>query len=270
MALKAFMDDSADENGIYVLAGHIATAGVWVEFTKEWEEMLPRGTLNKDNRFHFKMSEMAMNSERMERVGSFFRILERHDIYSVSCKINIAELKRAMSRIWVLGYSVDWGPYDRPFIVTFRVMMDYLHDRRELFPSLPMDEKIDFIFDSQSEKGIIYAAWDDYLLSKSPESRNRYGATPRFEDDNEFLPIQAADLWAWWVRKWYKDGNLTDRLGDDESISVKGIVESNKPHRAIFISYSEDQLAKTFKSIASAMLPNEVIYDSGFSGIVWP
>ena len=128
-----------------------------------------------------------MNSERMERARAFFRILENHDIYSVSCKINISELKRAMTRIWALGRSFHWGPYDKPFIVTFRVLMDYLHDRRELFPSLPREEKIDFIFDNQSEKGVIYSVWDDYLRSKSPHSRNLYGSTPRFEDDNDLL-----------------------------------------------------------------------------------
>jgi hypothetical protein len=269
MAMQAFMDDSSDENGVYVLAGHIATEGVWAAFSKEWEGMLRFGILNKEGRFHFKMSEMAMNSERMERAGAFFRILENHDIYSVSCKINISELKRAMTRIWALGRSFHWGPYDKPFIVTFRVLMDYLHDRRELFPSLPREEKIDFIFDNQSEKGVIYSVWDDYLRSKSPHSRNLYGSTPRFEDDNDLLPIQAADLWAWWVRKWYKDGSLTNNLDEDESLFVKGVIQSKKRNRAVFISYSEDQLADTFKSMALAMFPNEFVYDTGFSGQVW-
>lgn len=54
------------------------------------------------------------------------------------------------------------------FIVTFRVLMDYLHDRRELFTSLLREEKIDFIFDNQSEKAVIYSVLDDYLRSKPP------------------------------------------------------------------------------------------------------
>jgi hypothetical protein len=49
MAMQAFMDDSSDENGVYVLAGHIATEGLWAAFSKEWEGMLRLGTPRHSN-----------------------------------------------------------------------------------------------------------------------------------------------------------------------------------------------------------------------------
>jgi hypothetical protein len=51
-------------------------------------------------------------------------------------------------------------------------------------------------------------------------------------------------------------------LEEDESLFVKGVIQSKKRNRAVFISYSEDQLADTFKSMALAMFPNEFVYDT--------
>jgi hypothetical protein len=38
--------------------------------------------------------------------------------------------------------------------------------------------------------------------------RDLFGTAPRFESDECFLPLQAADFWAWWVRRGYEDGKL--------------------------------------------------------------
>jgi hypothetical protein len=69
MVLQAFIDESYSNDGTYVLAGYIASVEEWASFSREWQELLPYGTLDKDDQFHFKMSEMAINEERMKRVG---------------------------------------------------------------------------------------------------------------------------------------------------------------------------------------------------------
>src|SRR5208282_4352305 len=81
--------DSFTPNGVYVLAGHIATAEDWAKFSREWEAMLPYGIRAKNGGFHFKMSEMTSSPERMERVGAFYRIIDSHDLIPLSCKISI-------------------------------------------------------------------------------------------------------------------------------------------------------------------------------------
>ena len=43
MVFKAFIDDSSTPGGEFVLAGHVANAEEWAEFTKEWEELLLHG-----------------------------------------------------------------------------------------------------------------------------------------------------------------------------------------------------------------------------------
>jgi hypothetical protein len=206
MVLQAFIDESFKANGPFVLAGHIAPAEAWVNFSKQWEELLPSGTLNKYNKYHFKMSEMVQTSERAARIGPFYRILESIRPISIALKINITDIKGAMERIVAPGNVVKWTDLSDPFRFTFRAILDWLHDNRKLIPQLPSGDKIDFIFDNQSQKGAIIASWDEFIANRTPEVRGLYGSTPRFEDDNEFLPLQGADLWAGACRQWFEDG----------------------------------------------------------------
>jgi hypothetical protein len=69
---------------------------------------------------------------------------------------------------------------------------------------LPDGERIDFYFDTRSEKSAITKGWEAFVSRRPDAFRQFCGATPRFEDDKDFLPLQAADFWAWWIRKWQK------------------------------------------------------------------
>ena len=122
MVLQAFIDDSATPGGIFVIAGHIASAEVWANFSNEWEQMLRYGTLDKDNKYHFKMSEMAANAERRSRVEAFYRIIEHYDLLSISCMVDVQNIKKATARIWSLSANLNFGPYTDPFIFVFRAL----------------------------------------------------------------------------------------------------------------------------------------------------
>ncbi len=101
---QAFFDDSRTTNGEFVLAGHIATAEQWAEFTKEWALLLPLATKAKNGRYHFKMSEMA-SSDRMKHVQAFYRVIEKYVALSVSCRMNQADFVRGRGvRSVAIGY----------------------------------------------------------------------------------------------------------------------------------------------------------------------
>jgi hypothetical protein len=210
---QAFVDDSYTPKGEFVLGGHIATAEHWAAFSKEWEDLLPLGTLSNENAYHFKMAEMAQTDERMSRVPAFYRVIENHVRMSVSCRMNLTDFASALERhtkaLAAHNFYVDPGKWANPYFFLFRGLIDEFHKSREdegLDRHLPLDEKVDFIFDNQTEKGFIIEAWEGYLKNEEgKKTRQYYGTTPRFEDDKEFLPLQAADLWAWWVREWYEE-----------------------------------------------------------------
>lgn len=202
MVLQAFMDESVGEDGTFVIAGYIADAEAWTNFSLEWEKMVEGfGVLDSDGRKHFKMSEMAWLPERMERVAAFYRIIEDHVSAAISIAINVNDLDRARRRVHVPGATVDW--VITPYGEVFEALMDIFHGRREEFAGPVLTgAQVDFIFDNNSEKKAIIVAWDQFVSARPQEVQRLFGATPSFQNDKVFLPLQAADFWAWWVRKW--------------------------------------------------------------------
>jgi hypothetical protein len=207
LSYQAFLDESFG-NDEYVLAGHIASAAKWTTFAKDWEELLPFGTIAPNGKRHFKMSEMAYLPERMERVPAFYRTIEEHALISVSCRMKRSDLQEAVRHVKEAyrryGFNLDVCDWENPYYALFRGIMDGFHKNRELMKDdIALDETVDFIFDDKTEKSVILSQWNSYLNYR-PELRQFYGATPRFENDQIFLPLQAADLWAWQVREWYE------------------------------------------------------------------
>ena len=211
MVFQAFVDESEDQDGIIVLAGYVATAEAWAVFSKEWERLLlPYGTLAKNGRYHFKMSEMAQNAERMARVPAFFRLIEQHAILSIGAIVKKDIAASALRRLWVPGLEIEAGFLGRPYLVAWRALFDTFHIRRldGLEKIIPLDKKVDFIFDERTEKAHILPIWNLYVADKGERIRELYGAAPRFENDQDFLPLQAADFWAWWLREWAERDEL--------------------------------------------------------------
>lgn len=226
MALQAFLDDSrTDEGQFYVLAGYIASPETWAQFSRDWEERLPLAVVQDDGRYRFKMSEMA-RFNRMENVPAFYNLIARHLRTSVSCILDVAALHRALDDLSAdvlldtgQEVPVDLGDYHQrrsnPFFIAFRALMDTFHNSVARQPDLlPVGEVVDFYFDDTSDKKAIRESWDEYLKSKPEDVRATFGREPVFEDDEEFLPLQAADFRAWWVRMWAEElGALNIRDG---------------------------------------------------------
>lgn len=247
-------------DGTYVLAGCITSAKCWKAFSEEWQKMLPQwGTLNSYGQYHFKMSEMNANPERMERVPAFFGVIEKHVIGFVSVKINISDLKRARRRLVIPNMEIIWDEYADPFYIACRCLLDMFHlQRKEMSEIIPLDEKIDFYFDEQSQKNHILKIWENYIKNRPEEIRKLYGEKPRFLNDNYFLPLQAADLWAWWVRKFYQDGTPENI----NKLGIKGFKSTGKKLLRISISFDEEQLVTSLKkSLQIALGSNQIIYD---------
>jgi hypothetical protein len=99
MVMQAFVDDSYKANGVYVLAGNIATPEKWASFSKDWEEMLPLAPIDEHGRRNFKMREMVLTPERRENLGAFYRVMEKHILCSFSFHFRINDLKAAKERV---------------------------------------------------------------------------------------------------------------------------------------------------------------------------
>ena len=206
MNLQAYLDESSDSK-FFVLAGYIATPKAWAEFARDWEEILHFATRGPDGRHRFKMSEMAHNG-RMADVPIFYRVIEKHVQSGVSVAFQLDHLSSALSRITLNGAPIDWGLWRNPYIFAVRALTDFLNRLRDEIPSAVINQfdGIDFYFDERKfEKTVIIPGWEEIKKGMPPEMVKLYGATPKFEKDEDYLPLQAADLWAWWVRRWAAD-----------------------------------------------------------------
>jgi Protein of unknown function (DUF3800) len=259
MAFQACIDESYSDDASYVLAGYIASAETWAKFAKDWEELLPLTFRAKQSgKYRFKMKEMA---RRMEKVPAFYTVIEKYDLIRLSCHFDLSDLERAKQRVWVENLRIDWGYTDNPYSFAFRCLMDMFHTHREKFNKLfPSGQKIDFVFDKRGESKAIIPMWDNYIKKRPDETREHYGANPRFEDDEEFMPLQAADFWAWWMRKWCLAG--TSKKIESEDF---GSWKAKKLPVGIAISFTEDQIVEAFISlIREGIEPGRPILDAKY------
>jgi hypothetical protein len=199
--LQAYVDGSGtgDPNEL-ILAGYVATAETWREFSREWKSCLDEANLP-----YFKMNEMT---SRPELAAYFYRVIERHEVLAaLSVTIDTAALRKVVREI-VPAPDIRAEKLENPYFFAFRAMIECL---AALQDKIGISEPVDFIFDDESEKVRILPIWELVKDAMRPDIRERIGSNPIFREDHKFMPLQAADLYAWWVRRWHRDGRK-DRL----------------------------------------------------------
>ena len=204
MVWQCYIDESFDEE-TFVFAGFGAPAENWAALTSEWEKMLPYARRSmKTGEWHFKMSEMASSPESMARARAFFNIIKKHAKFGFFASMPTGGVQSAMNRMRVLNLrnmasdKISITKAANEYYFTMRVLIDMLGNS---INRLGLDEeKVDLIFDDNSEKSRIAAAWDAIELNVN--AKKHLGNFPRFENDREFLPLQTADFLAWWARQW--------------------------------------------------------------------
>lgn len=200
MPMQAFIDDSVD-GSVLTLAGYIAPYEKWEKFSVDWQELLSMSPPWE----RFKMAEIAGSKDplRLERAGWFYRVVERYADAFVAVAVEIEPLKAVVREM-----GLPRRRFADPYIFAHRVIMDAtLQYQRDL----GISEPVDFIFDKfQRREKFIREGWEFWISTLSPEMRALIGREPRFETDDEFLPLQAADMLAWHAREhWLRHRSLT-------------------------------------------------------------
>jgi hypothetical protein len=149
----------------------------------------------------FKMTEMV---HRPEIAGYFYRTIEEYNISAaISCSFDTAGLVRFVDQFIepsAAGYRRLINPY---LYASIQIVENLALAQKKM----GLHEPIDFIFDNEAEKESLVPYWNWIRDSFKPDIRKLICNCPIFRKDEDFMPLQAADLWAWWVRKWFKDGN---------------------------------------------------------------
>jgi hypothetical protein len=202
VALEAYIDDSGNGNPpVYILAGFVARAEKWTEFTEEWRLALakPPGLT------YFKMKEAAAlrgqfygwsREDRDQRLGEMISLIRRHVISGVSTGVYHADYNSIIKE--KIAKQTD-SPYFIMYHGMIAATLRFLEKNK-------IAEKIDFIFDEQfGQSDQVQTTYSAMVEFAPPRVKHLLGSRPIHRSELECLPLQAADLLAWHIRRWFDE-----------------------------------------------------------------
>ena len=199
--LQAFIDDSGvGQPPVSVLSGFIAPAEKWAAFAAEWQQVLdmrPAVAYLKMREAEACTGEFAHWSEerRDERLALFFSIIEQYASYAVTCAVP----HDIYQRVFLGKVAKEHRFLEHPYYILF---YGIVHSIAHHFHRIGHKEPIDFVFDTQTDQvKRIIETWSEMQNFSAPEIRPLVVNPPIFRDDKTTLPLQAADLHAWWVHR---------------------------------------------------------------------
>jgi Protein of unknown function (DUF3800) len=217
LMLQAYIDDSGNtgDSPVCVLAGYVASVANWEVFSDEWQLAL-EGPPRIE---YFKMSQAMSQRGEFEsfdeplpdaRLGMLKAIMNRHVLAGVVSMIPSGHYTRIFS-----GKS-NPPMFDRPYFLSFYGIMACL---MRFLKSHGVNERIQFIFDEDSDAERIKRSWDHFVEVAPDDFRPLLGGRPLHLNEMTHLPLQAADMVAWDVRRqfheWDRNRDHKSRVLDD-------------------------------------------------------
>lgn len=203
LQLQAVIDDSGKGiNPVFVLAGFVLSAYQWTVFSDHWQAILDASPKIA----YFKMQEAAgcrgqfarfSVQQRDKKVEALVRLIV--DYRPLALKDVMPN--EAYERVFrgKLAKSLDY-PYFIPYHEIMGTLWRYQYNN-----DWHVDEKIDFIFDEQGKESDLSQRIWSFTASDVPAAVKEFvGAKPVHRDEKAFLPLQAADLYAWQIRRFYE------------------------------------------------------------------
>ena len=230
--LRAFTDDSAAQTGDkrLFLAGYLHRADAWAAFSEDWDHELKawpaieyfkgKEANNLDGQFDHKQGwDQAM---RDAKVSNLAAIISHYQPFSFAFSLNRKLFEDELKPVSPYGLG-------RPHVtLTFSVVSGLARYSAEQGITTP----IEFIFDEQSGVDTDVAMFFSEMKKSLPvEAQNLIEGAPYFKSDRDkrFMPLQAADMLAWHIRREHetgvqlpltrqllnKDGHLVSDIPDD-------------------------------------------------------
>lgn len=202
MPVQVFVDDSGGKGHSqnFVLVGLVSNSERWARFSQEWRHCLdqpPRITI-------FKMREAASctgaftrftEEQRDTRLRALAQIINRYAEFAIWTMIDL----EAHEQTWAKLVK----PMSEVYFWPFHTLI--LGSCFDLWEECNWRERFEIIFDEQLIFGERARRWyplvREIMRCKHPEEHAILPIDPLFGKDDEFLPIQAADLFAWCLRK---------------------------------------------------------------------
>jgi uncharacterized protein DUF3800 len=207
---QAAIDDSGSEpqSPVFILAGFAAPFGAWLNLSGEWQALLDK----EPKLDYFKMSEAASLSEQFHpQRGWNERLRDARvlDLANVAAKFAIVRIHTSIKNEHFTKYITSLPMPERklgndsPYVLMF---MQIILAMATGGTELGMQGACDFIFDEQGAFGReALDWWPNFKQLVNTQRRSDIakfvGDRPIFRNEQEFLPLQASDLYAWHIRR---------------------------------------------------------------------
>lgn len=197
MVLEAYVDDSGTGHGrVAVLAGFVSTAERWKLFSDDLEALCeqeprtPDFKMQKANGFRaYWPAKREGLDKRIEDVAALIRERAMYRVDVVMSRLAYDDIVKGR-----VNRKID-SPY---FLLFYLILLS----TAELMDKAGLEGTVDFIFDEQNQTGRECANFYHEIKKRVSERvRRRLGGEPIFRADKDVLPIKAADVLAWQLRR---------------------------------------------------------------------
>lgn len=197
--LQVVIDDSGrgqEREPAFVLAGYISRVPTWTAFADRWQRVL----IEKPSIDYLKGSEAHRlqgqfrgwnESKRDKKLATLIALIHRYARLSVTLAVN----GRAFDAILRATKGSLRNVYPLAIAAITTKVLSHRADQRTF-------EKLDFVFDEGmlSREADFQQAFSDMMTALPPQATRLISRSPHMENDREFLPLQAADLLASYLR----------------------------------------------------------------------
>jgi hypothetical protein len=217
--LVAYFDESVSDVGTkdYVMAGYVQSVEVWERFSDEWAAVLEAspslrafhmsevwsalrstGTLRETNSFFGWKKE-----EIQTKLDALTSIIRKYHPWSIECRLSSSDFKTHIEEV---------APYDlrSPWLWCYFGIIKKL---AELHLTMGLSDKVELVFDEKDEEVnralFFYQGFTEFF---TPAQRAMLSGSPQFKDDEKVVPLQAADILVWTLRRNGTDSSIVEDL----------------------------------------------------------
>ena len=223
-SLQAYTDESAAQTGSKRLffCGYISTSENWVDFCVAWNAVL-----DQDSRIEYLHMVEAQNlrgqfknwtqNQRDKKIDQLANVIEKFNLLSFEFSVDSQRYYEKANGKAPRGLAVP------NFIATFHTIAGIA---RHITEDIGFSGPIDFIFDEQCG---VSDDIDLFFLQMKKNLPDRANAAirgkPSFSNDRQTLPLQAADMLAWHIRREHEFGS-----GLDETLAMADRLRNPNGH----------------------------------------
>ena len=216
--LRAYIDDSGDmvRGPIFVLGGLMAPINHWRSFEADWMSELARtpkleyfkAAEANGMRDQFALRHGWTTDLRNQKVDKLCAIIRKWAVARLHVSIDVEDFKQFSRE----ARGPNTHNAQKPYWTAFWGILTMIREI-QLSGSEPPNG-VEFIFDQQGKIGdeaqsslnqIYHEMINTHIPNSAIQYRDIIKSSPTFRDDKEVVPLQAADLYAWSIRRsWQK------------------------------------------------------------------